>query len=152
GKKSKKKNQKTDGDVDKTNGRSGSGPEKPKMKNKEYEAELLKLQVELVKLQEWVKKSGARIVIIFEGRDAAGKGGVIKRILERVSPRVFRLVALPSPTDRQKTQLYAQRYIEQLPAGGEIVVFDRSWYNRAGVERVMGFVGDEEYKKFLKGC
>lgn len=123
-----------------------------KMKTKEYEAELFQLQVELVKLQEWVKKTGARIVIVFEGRDAAGKGGIIKRILERVSPRVFRLVALPSPTDRQKTQLYAQRYIEQLPGGGEIVVFDRSWYNRAGVEHVMGFCTDKEYQQFLKGC
>ena len=123
-----------------------------KLGKKEYEAELFKLQVELVKLQEWVKTTKARIVIIFEGRDAAGKGGIIKRIMERVSPRVFRLVALPSPTDRQKTQLYAQRYIEQLPAGGEIVVFDRSWYNRAGVEYVMGFCSGEEYKKFLKGC
>jgi polyphosphate kinase 2 len=123
-----------------------------KMKNTEYEAELFKLQVELVKLQDWVKKTGARIVIIFEGRDAAGKGGIIKRIMERVSPRVFRLVALPSPTERQKTQLYAQRYIEQLPAGGEIVIFDRSWYNRAGVEHVMGFCSGEEYRKFLKGC
>ena len=123
-----------------------------KMKNKEYEAELFKLQVELVKLQEWAKKTGVRIVILFEGRDAAGKGGIIKRILERVSPRVFRLVALPSPTERQKTQIYAQRYIEQLPAGGEIVIFDRSWYNRAGVEHVMGFCSDDEYRKFLKGC
>jgi len=123
-----------------------------KLSNKEYEAELFKLQVELVKLQEWVKKSGARIVIIFEGRDAAGKGGIIKRIMERVSPRVFRLVALPSPTDRQKTQIYAQRYIEQLPAAGEIVIFDRSWYNRAGVERVMGFCTEEQCKKFLKLC
>jgi polyphosphate kinase 2 (PPK2 family) len=98
---------------------------------------LFKLQVELVKLQDWVKKTGARIVILFEGRDAAGKGGIIKRILERVSPRAFRVVALPVPAERQKTQLYAQRYIEQLPAGGEIVIFDRSWYNRAGVEHVM---------------
>ena len=123
-----------------------------KMKNKEYEPELFKLQVELVKLQDWVKKTGARIVIVFEGRDAAGKGGIIKRIMERVSPRVFRLVALPSPTERQKTQLYSQRYIEQLPAGGEIVIFDRSWYNRAGVEHVMGFCTNKEYQQFLKGC
>ena len=123
-----------------------------KMPNKEYEAELFGLQVELVKLQEWAKATNARIVIIFEGRDAAGKGGIIKRILERVSPRVFRLVALPSPTERQKTQLHAQRYIEKMPAGGEIVIFDRSWYNRAGVERVMGFCSDEEYKQFLKDC
>jgi len=123
-----------------------------KLSKKEYEAELFKLQVELVKLQEWVKKTGARIVIVFEGRDAAGKGGMIKRILERVSPRVFRLVALPAPTEREKTQLYAQRYIAHLPAGGEIVIFDRSWYNRAGVEHVMGFCTEDEYKKFLKNC
>jgi len=123
-----------------------------KLGKKEYEAELFNLQVELVKLQDWVKKVGARIVIVFEGRDAAGKGGIIKRILERVSPRVFRLVALPAPTERQKTQIYAQRYIEHLPAGGEIVIFDRSWYNRAGVEHVMGFCTEQEYKKFLKGC
>ena len=123
-----------------------------KLGKKDYEAELFKLQVELVKLQEWVKASKARIVIIFEGRDAAGKGGIIKRMMERVSPRVFRLVALPAPTERQKTQMYAQRYIEQLPAGGEIVIFDRSWYNRAGVEHVMGFCNEEDYKKFLKGC
>jgi len=123
-----------------------------KLDKKEYERELFKLQVELVKMQEWVKASGARIVIVFEGRDAAGKGGVIKRILERVSPRVFRLIALPAPTDRQKTQLYWQRYIEHLPAGGEVVVFDRSWYNRAGVEHVMGFCTKEEYKRFLQGC
>ncbi|MGD1082719.1 MAG: polyphosphate kinase 2 [Candidatus Sulfotelmatobacter sp.] len=123
-----------------------------KLGNKEYEAELFRLQVELVKLQDWAKKTGARIVILFEGRDAAGKGGIIKRILERVSPRVFRLVALPAPTERQKTQIYIQRYIEHLPAGGEVVIFDRSWYNRAGVEHVMGFCTEEEYKKFLKGC
>ena len=132
---------------------TGTPPgEKPKMKNKEYEAELFKLQIELVKLQEWVKQTKARIVILFEGRDAAGKGGIIKRIMERVSPRVFRLVALPAPTDRQKTQIYAQRYIEQLPAGGEILILDRSWYNRAGVEHVMGFCSDADYKKFLQQC
>ncbi|MGA7461524.1 MAG: polyphosphate kinase 2, partial [Candidatus Korobacteraceae bacterium] len=123
-----------------------------KLAKKEYEAELFNLQVELVKLQDWVKHSGARIVIIFEGRDAAGKGGIIKRIMERVSPRVFRLVALPAPSERQKTQMYVQRYIEQLPAGGEIVIFDRSWYNRAGVEHVMGFCTEDQYKKFLKDC
>ena len=156
GKKSKKKKKNKDraeSVVDTAAAPQGTTPgEKPKMKNKEYEPELFKLQVELVKLQEWVKHSGARIVILFEGRDAAGKGGIIKRIMERVSPRVFRLVALPAPTDRQKTQIYAQRYVEQLPAGGEIVIFDRSWYNRAGVEHVMGFCTDAEYKKFLKGC
>ena len=124
----------------------------PQLSKKDYERELARLQTELVKLQDWVKKSGARIVVVFEGRDAAGKGGIIKRILERVSPRVFRLVALPAPTERQKTQVYAQRYIEHLPAGGEVVIFDRSWYNRAGVEHVMGFCSEEEYKKFLQGC
>ena len=123
-----------------------------KLGNKEYEAELFKLQVELVKLQEWVRATKARIVIVFEGRDAAGKGGLIKRIMERVSPRVFRLVALPAPTERQKTQMYSQRYVEQMPAGGEIVIFDRSWYNRAGVEHVMDFCHEDDYKKFLKGC
>ena len=125
---------------------------KQKLGNKEYETELFTLQVELVKLQEWVKETGARVVILFEGRDAAGKGGIIKRIIERVSPRVFRLVALPAPTEREKTQLYVQRYMAHLPAAGEIVIFDRSWYNRAGVEHVMGFCTEEEYKKFLKGC
>ncbi|MGO9565638.1 MAG: polyphosphate kinase 2 [Candidatus Korobacteraceae bacterium] len=149
--KKSKKNQSTKDTAAESEPQASSDAEK-KLGKKEYEAELFKLQVELVKLQDWVKKAGARIVIIFEGRDAAGKGGIIKRILERVSPRVFRLVALPAPTERQKTQIYAQRYIEQLPAGGEIVIFDRSWYNRAGVEHVMGFCAEEEYKKFLKGC
>lgn len=125
---------------------------KQKIGKKEYEAELFKLQVELVKLQDWVKATGARVVIIFEGRDAAGKGGIIKRIVERVSPRIFRVVALPSPTERQKTQLHVQRYVEQLPAGGEVVIFDRSWYNRADVEYVMGFCTAEEYKEFLRDC
>ncbi len=123
-----------------------------KLDKKEYERELFKLQVELVNMQTWVKETGARIVIIFEGRDAAGKGGVIKRIMERVSPRVFRLVALPAPTEREKTQLYWQRYIAQLPAAGEVVVFDRSWYNRAGVEHVMGFCSKDDYNRFLQGC
>ena len=115
-----------------------------------YEAELERLQVELSHLQAWVKKTGARIAIVFEGRDAAGKGGVIKRITERVSPRVFRVVALPAPTDREKTQIYMQRYIAHLPAGGEIVIFDRSWYNRPGVERVMGFCSEEKARRFLE--
>jgi len=123
-----------------------------KIGKKEYEAEIFRLQVELVKLQEWVKATNARIVILFEGRDAAGKGGIIKRIMERVSPRIFRVVALPAPTERQKTQLHAQRYIEQLPAGGEIVIFDRSWYNRAAVEFVMGFCSKEEHRQFLRDC
>jgi polyphosphate kinase 2 len=124
----------------------------PKLKRKHCEAELEKLQVELVKLQEWVKRTGAKIVVIFEGRDAAGKGGVIKRITERVSPRVFRVVALPAPNEREKTQFYFQRYINQLPAAGEVILFDRSWYNRAGVERVMGFCTEDDYREFLRVC
>ena len=123
-----------------------------KIGKKEYEAKIFKLQVELVKLQEWVKSTNARIVILFEGRDAAGKGGIIKRIMERVSPRIFRVAALPAPTEREKTELHAQRYIETLPAGGEIVIFDRSWYNRAGVEYVMGFCTKEEHRQFLRDC
>ena len=120
-----------------------------KMKGKEYEKHLRKLQVELCRLQDWVKAEGARIIVVFEGRDAAGKGGTIKAITERVSPRIFRTVALPAPSDREKTQVFIQRYIAQFPAAGEIVLFDRSWYNRAGVERVMGFCTDEEYERFL---
>jgi polyphosphate kinase 2 len=124
--------------------------EKPrKISNQAYEAEVFRLQAELVKLQEWTKTTGARIVVIFEGRDAAGKGGTIKRITEYLSPRVARIAALPSPTDRERGQWYFQRYIAHLPARGEIVLFDRSWYNRAGVERVMGFCTDEEYDRFL---
>lgn len=115
-----------------------------------YRSEMERLQVEIAHLQAWVKASGARIVIIFEGRDAAGKGGVIKRLTERVSPRVFRVVALPAPTDRQKTQIYMQRYVEQLPAAGEVVIFDRSWYNRPGVERVMGFCSEQAARRFLE--
>ena len=130
---------------------SGVGAE-PKISKKEYETEIFKLQIELVKLQDWVKATNARIVIVFEGRDAAGKGGMIKRIMERVSPRIFRVVALPAPTERQKTQLHAQRYIEQLPAGGEIVIFDRSWYNRAAVEYVMRFCTTREHRQFLRDC
>jgi len=151
GKKSRKKyKNKEDADAKKA---AAQGTEAaPEFTNKYYERELFKLQVELVKLQDWVKHTGARVVIIFEGRDAAGKGGVIKRILERVSPRVFRLVALPAPTEREKTQIYFQRYIAHLPAGGEVIIFDRSWYNRAGVEHVMGFCTDEQYQRFLKGC
>ena len=117
---------------------------------KRYEKEIVRLQVELAHLQAWVKTSGARIVIIFEGRDAAGKGGVIRRITERVSPRVFRVVALPAPTEREKSQMYIQRYIPHLPAAGEIVIFDRSWYNRPGVERVMGFCTEEQAERFLQ--
>jgi polyphosphate kinase 2 len=121
-----------------------------KLNSKEYDKELAKLHVELVKLQEWVKFKGLKVCIVFEGRDGAGKGGVIKAITERVSPRTFRVVALPAPTDREKTQIYAQRYIPHLPAAGEVVIFDRSWYNRAGVERVMGFCSEEEVKRFLE--
>jgi len=120
-----------------------------KFKLKDYERELAKLHVELVKLQQWVVKEGKKICIVFEGRDGAGKGGVIKAITERVSPRVFRVVALPAPTEREKSQMYIQRYIRHLPAAGEIVIFDRSWYNRAGVERVMGFCTEEQVKRFL---
>jgi polyphosphate kinase len=123
-----------------------------KMKRKLYEKELRKLQVELCHLQDWVKTSGARIIVIFEGRDAAGKGGTIKAITERVSPRVFRVVALPAPSDREKTQMFLQRYVEHFPAAGEIVIFDRSWYNRAGVENVMGFISPKEVQHFLKLC
>ena len=123
-----------------------------KMKQKVYEKNLHKLQVELCRLQEWVKETGARIIILFEGRDAAGKGGTIKAMTERVSPRVFRVVALPSPSDRQKTEMFMQRYIEHFPAGGEIIIFDRSWYNRAGVEYVMGFCTEAEHQRFLDLC
>jgi polyphosphate kinase 2 len=121
-----------------------------KMKRKAYEKELHKLQVDLCHLQDWVKEKGARIVILFEGRDAAGKGGTIKALTERVSPRVFRLAALPAPSDREKTQMFMQRYIERFPAAGEIVIFDRSWYNRAGVEYVMGFCTPEQHQRFLQ--
>jgi polyphosphate kinase 2 len=122
---------------------------KERMKRKDYEKELDKLHVELVHLQEWVKAEGLKVCIVFEGRDGAGKGGVIKAITERVSPRVFRVVALPAPTEREKSQMYAQRYVQHLPAAGEVVIFDRSWYNRAGVERVMGFCAPEQVKAFL---
>ena len=125
---------------------------KKKMKRKPYEAELRKLHGELVAMQEWVKASGARICIVFEGRDTAGKGGTIKRITSRVSPRVFRVVALPAPTEREKSQMYLQRYTSYFPAAGEVVIFDRSWYNRAGVEPVMGFCTEEENRKFLLGA
>ena len=130
-------------------GKAGTDKQQ-KLSRKAYEDELEKLQGELVKLQFWVRKKGAKVIIIFEGRDAAGKGGVIKRITERVSPRVFKVVALPAPTEREKTQLYIQRYMRHFPAAGEIVLFDRSWYNRAGVERVMGFCSDYEYERFMR--
>ncbi|MEB7541308.1 polyphosphate kinase 2 [Enterobacter huaxiensis] len=124
---------------------------KPTLKTKEYEKELRRLHVELVKLQQWVVAKGLKVCIVFEGRDGAGKGGTIKAITERVSPRVFRVVALPAPTDKEKSQLYFQRYVPHLPSAGEIVIFDRSWYNRAGVERVMGFCTEEQVEKFLDG-
>ena len=123
-----------------------------KIDRKAYEKELRKLQIELCRLQDWVKSTGARVIIVFEGRDAAGKGGTIKALTERVSPRVFRVTALPAPSDRQKSQLFFQRYFECFPAAGEIIVFDRSWYNRAGVEYVMGFVTREQHKRFLERC
>jgi polyphosphate kinase len=120
------------------------------MKTKEYEKELRKLQVRLCHLQEWVKEAGLRVVILFEGRDGAGKGGTIRALTERLSPRTFRVVALPAPSDREKTQVYLQRYLSQFPARGEVVIFDRSWYNRAGVEHVMGFCTDKQHKRFLQ--
>jgi polyphosphate kinase 2 len=122
------------------------------MKRKAYEKELRKLQTQLCHLQEWVKEKKAKVVIVFEGRDAAGKGGTIKAITERVSPRVFRVVALPAPSDREKTQMFMQRYLRHFPAGGEVVIFDRSWYNRAGVEYVMGFCTDDQHTRFLSLC
>jgi polyphosphate kinase len=136
---------------EKKNGKQAT-EEKATLSKKEYERELRKLQTKLVEMQEWVRASGAKVVVVFEGRDAAGKGGVIHRIMERVSPRVFRHVALPAPTDREKSQLYAQRYIKELPAAGEVIVFDRSWYNRALVEHVMGFCTDKQYADFLRMC
>jgi polyphosphate kinase 2 len=125
---------------------------KPEMKRKEYEKELRKLQVQLCKLQDWVKYKALRIIVVLEGRDGAGKGGTIKAITERVSPRVFRVVALPAPSDRDKSQIYMQRYLAHFPAAGEIVIFDRSWYNRAGVEYVMGFCTKEQHRRFIELC
>src|SRR5690349_7946133 len=124
--------------------------EPEELSNKDYARKMKELHVELVKLQGWVKHKGLKICVLFEGRDGAGKGGTIKTITERVSPRVFRVVALPAPTDREKSQMYIQRYLPHLPAAGEVVIFDRSWYNRAGVERVMGFCTDEQVKRFLQ--
>jgi polyphosphate kinase 2 len=132
---------------------SGKSNKKPKkIKNKEYEKELAKLQIELVKLQEWIKQKGLKVAVIFEGRDAAGKGGAIKRISECLNPRVCKVIALGTPSDREKTQWYFQRYVAHLPAAGEMILFDRSWYNRAGVERVMGFCTYEQYNEFLRSC
>ena len=146
-KKSKNKKKKSKNDIKDL---EAAVAEKAKLSTKEYEAELFKLHAELVKLQLWVRQKGIRAVVVFEGRDAAGKGGVIKRITERVSPRVFRVVALPAPSEREKTQMYMQRYVQHFPAAGEVVLFDRSWYNRAGVERVMNFCTKEEYERFLQ--
>jgi len=129
-----------------------NGEERPKLKRKEYEKELRRLQAELCHLQDWVKAKGLRIIVVFEGRDGAGKGGTIRAITERVSPRVFRVVALPSPSDREKSQMYIQRYMNHFPAAGEIVIFDRSWYNRAGVESVMGFCTKQQRDRFLELC
>ncbi|TLP43420.1 MULTISPECIES: polyphosphate kinase 2 [Cohaesibacter] len=123
-----------------------------KISSELYESELLRLQIELVKMQEWIKQTGHRVVVIFEGRDAAGKGGTIKRITEPLNPRITQVVALPAPTEREKTQWYFQRYVAHLPARGEMIILDRSWYNRAGVERVMGFCTEEEYREFLRSC
>jgi polyphosphate kinase len=134
--------------LQRTNAKNG----KTRMKRKDYEKELQKLQVQLCDLQAWVKQQGLRAIIVFEGRDAAGKGGTIKAITERVSPRVFRVVAVPAPSDREKTQMFLQRYMRHFPAAGEVIIFDRSWYNRAGVEHVMGFCTEEEYRRFLELC
>jgi polyphosphate kinase 2 len=141
----KSKKKRSDREVSKNDGDAA-----PKMKRKEFEKELYKLQVELTRLQAWALAEGARVIVVFEGRDTAGKGGVISRIMQRCSPRVFKHVALPKPSDRERSQLYLQRYITHFPAAGEIVLFDRSWYNRAGVERVMGFCSDDEYEHFLR--
>ncbi len=132
--------------------KSDDNSEANRLKRKAYDKELRKLQAELCHLQEWVKHAGQRVIIVFEGRDAAGKGGVIRAISERVSPRVFRVVALPAPSDREKSQMYLQRYMAHFPAAGEVVIFDRSWYNRAGVEYVMGFCTEKQHKRFLELC
>jgi polyphosphate kinase 2 len=144
----KKDNRKESGERQQSERKGTEG----KLERNLYEETLVDLQAELVKLQEWVVARGERVIVVFEGRDAAGKGGVIKRITERVSPRIFRVVALPAPTEREKSQLYLQRYITNFPAGGEIVLFDRSWYNRAGVERVMSFCSETQYRQFLTSC
>lgn len=135
-----------------TPAKNGNNAKPKKLSDKEYGQELRRLQIELVKLQEWIKFKGLKVIIIFEGRDAAGKGGIIKRITESLNPRICRVVALPVPTEREKTQWYFQRYVAHLPAAGEMVLFDRSWYNRAGVERVMEFCTEEEYNEFLRSC
>lgn len=146
-KRKKKKDKKKEKKAASANKKSDS-----KLRTKKYEKELARLHLELIKLQEWIKSEKVKVVVVFEGRDAAGKGGVIKRIADGMNPRICRVVALATPTERQRTQWYYQRYIEQLPAAGEMVLFDRSWYNRAGVERVMGFCTEEEYREFLRSC
>ena len=146
----KGKDKDKDKDIKKNASATGAKAEGIKFKGKKYDKELARLHVELVKLQEWVKHKGLKVCVVFEGRDGAGKGGTIKAITERVSPRVFRVLALPAPTEREKSQMYAQRYLPHLPAAGEVVIFDRSWYNRAGVERVMGFCTDEQARGFLQ--
>lgn len=155
-KKSKEKTKDQDVAAQSTDGQmpenKSNKKKRKRIKNKTYEKELVRLQTELVKLQEWIRHKGLKVIVIFEGRDTAGKGGVIKRITERLSPRVARIVALPKPTEREQTQWYFQRYVAHLPAAGEIVLFDRSWYNRALVERVMGFCTEEEYREFLRSC
>ncbi len=150
GKKSKAQKHKTESEI--SVGDSSNKNLKTKLTGKLYNSELRRLQIELVKLQEWIKFKGLRVIILFEGRDAAGKGGTIKRIVQRLNPRICRIVALGTPTEREKTQWYFQRYVAHLPAAGEMVLFDRSWYNRAGVERVMGFCTDDEYQEFLRSC
>jgi len=148
---SKRKGKKGDGDAVKARaGKRGKASPEGEMSGKDYAREMKKLHVELVKLQEWVKLKGLKVCIVFEGRDGAGKGGTIKAITERVSPRVFRVVALPAPTEREKSQMYVQRYLPHMPSAGEVVIWDRSWYNRAGVERVMRFCSEEEVKRFLE--
>ncbi|GAB4143373.1 MAG: polyphosphate kinase 2 [Ignavibacteriales bacterium] len=148
----KNKKEKHEADSNQPETAEKKSKKKDKMKSKIYEKELSKLQTELVKLQEWIKAKGLKVVVIFEGRDAAGKGGTIKRIMDKLNPRVVRVVALGVPTEKEKTQWYFQRYVNHLPAAGEMILFDRSWYNRAGVERVMGFCTDEEYQEFLRSC
>src|SRR5436305_3651287 len=133
-----------------SNNKPEEGDSNGKLKRKDYERELARLHVKFVKLQQWVQHKGLKVCIVFEGRDGAGKGGTIKAMTERVSPRIFRVVALPAPTEREKSQMYAQRYMPHLPAAGEVVIFDRSWYNRAGVERVLGFCTEDQAKQFLK--
>ena len=145
----KAKKKEKDGGSPKAASKKNAAPTAEKLSGKDYAKEMKKLHVELVKLQEWVKLKGLKVCVVFEGRDGAGKGGTIKAITERVSPRVFRVIALPAPTEREKSQMYAQRYLPHLPAAGEVVIFDRSWYNRAGVERVMGFCSEEQAKGFL---